>query len=84
MTKDQATIFLADFEAKKAEANYLAHFKTSVPLPVSNPELFDKAIEAKIALGTFKWQRPYAQIIKIDPSISLERYQGYRKKYKLD
>ena len=83
MTKKEAKEFLIYFEERVSESHFVAHFKSSRPLAVVSPELYDKKREAEIVLGIFQWQRPYEQIKKVFPSISLEKYNQYREKYKL-
>ena len=71
-------------QEKKAESLFLAKFKTHKPLAVTNPELFDKNIQAQIVLGIFIWQRPLADVKVIYPSITEKKYNEMRIKYQIN
>ncbi len=83
MTNQEARDYIYWYNNKVDEYHYKAHFKSSRPFHVDNPTAGDKLIEAKIQLGKFQWQRPYEDIKRIYPSVTLEIYNEYRKKYKL-
>jgi hypothetical protein len=83
MTTDEARQFLTDFNNTLSESNYLARYSTSKPLAVTNPDLFDKKIEAEAVLGILKWQKSYEDVKRIHPLISIEKYNKYRVKHGL-
>ena len=80
MTKEEATDFLEWFKHEKDTDNFLSRFKSHIPLPVRNPELWDKATKAKIILGKHEFQRPYKQLLKVYPYLTKEKYNQQRIK----
>lgn len=81
MTPIEAKEFLIYFKARVTESNSTAYFKSSRPLAVSDPDLFDKKIEAEIVLGVYIWQKSFEDIKKIHPSITIDIYNKYRDKH---
>ena len=79
MTEQQARDFLEEFRNMKATDHFLARFASHVPLPVSRPELYEKATRAKIVLGIHELQRPLDEVRRVHPGMSLEYYNNKRK-----
>lgn len=71
------------FDNKRAEHLYLAHFKSSVPLAVSNPELFYKKTEALIVLGKHQFQRSFETLKKVFPKLTIEEYNNKRNNLRI-
>jgi len=80
MTKQEAKDFLIFFEDAKATDHYQASFPSHIPLPVTNPEYWTKAREAKIVLGIHEFQHTYEEMVGVYPYLTLEKYNSQRKK----
>jgi hypothetical protein len=84
MTDKEANDYIKWHGNKVDEYHYLAHFKSSRPLIIENPESYDKLREAKIQLGIFQWQRSYEELKRLHKGLTLEKYNSYREKYNLN
>lgn len=83
MTTEEAKEFLAWLKVEEGANHFNIWRPSSKPLVITNPEYYDKKREAQIVLGTFQWQRPYEQLVKVHTGLTLERYNGYREKFNL-
>lgn len=83
MNKREAREYLYWYKSELDTDHYLARFKSHKPLCITNSEYAEKAVQAKIVLGVFQWQKPFELLVERYPNLTKEKYEQYRKKYGL-